>query len=71
MKYFSREICIDLCENKQSHVFKIYSYNYMSEEYLYFIIVLKMKYLCINSFCHSRYDDRDALLQFNIGLSHN
>lgn len=26
------------------------------------IIVLKMKYLSINSFCHSRYEGTDALL---------
>lgn len=36
--------------------------NYMTEEYLYFIIVLKMKYLSINSFCHSRYEGTDAFL---------
>lgn len=60
MKYFVLEKHIDLCENKQSHIFKIYTY--MSEKYLYFFIVLKMNYLCINSFCHSKSEDRDALL---------
>ena len=40
--YCSRETSIDLHENKQSHIFKIYTYYYMSEEYLHFILVLKI-----------------------------
>ena len=40
--FCSRETYIDLCENKQSRIFKTYTYNYMSEEYLHFIIVLKI-----------------------------
>lgn len=38
--FCSRETCIDLLENKQSHIFKIYTY--ISEEYLHFIIILKI-----------------------------
>lgn len=38
--FCSRETCTDLCENKQSHIFKIYTY--IPEEYLHFIMVLKI-----------------------------
>lgn len=58
--FCSRETSIDLCENKQSHIFKIYIIIMLRVFTLY--IVFKMQYLCINSFCHSRYGDTDALL---------
>lgn len=62
MKYFvlEKHVLTYVKINKQSHIFKIYTY--IPEEYLHFIVVLKMKYLCINSFCHSRYEDSNALL---------